>query len=242
VKFSGTNAPILSVSNGQITATVPFGATTGPISVTAPAGMAVSASNFVLDYKSDLAVFLTGLPNPVVVGNSLVYTITVANQGPQDAPNVTLTNTLPASVVLKTATTTQGTLNTNGNPVLGSLGSLANGGTAVIVLTVAPQSSGTISNTAGVGSDYPDPVPTNNTVTAVTTVLPLPVLSIRPVPQNQVRISWPAALSNYFTLEYRNLLVTNNWSSVTNVPVVTGSENVVTQGSSSAMKFYRLRE
>jgi hypothetical protein len=242
VGFNGSNAVIVSVANGQLTATVPFGATTGPISVTAPAGTAISSSNFALDYKSDLMVTLTALPNPIVVSNNLVYTIALANQGPQDAPNVQLTNTLPASVVLKAATTTQGTLTTNSNPILGSLGLLPNGGTAYITLTVAPQTAGLITNTVGAGSDYPDPAPTNNTATAVTTVLPLPILSIRFILPNLVRISWPAALSNYFSLQSRNALLTDSWAGVSNAPVISGNERVVTQTNSGAMKFYRLSE
>jgi|GEM_PF-6630013 len=46
VKFNGVNAIFTVDSPTQITATVPSGATTGPISVTTPGGTAVSATNF----------------------------------------------------------------------------------------------------------------------------------------------------------------------------------------------------
>lgn len=46
VQFNGTNANFRVDSSTQITATVPSGATTGPISVTTPAGTAASSSNF----------------------------------------------------------------------------------------------------------------------------------------------------------------------------------------------------
>lgn len=46
VRFSGRFAPIVSVSSTEIIATVPPGATTGPISVQTPFGTATSASNF----------------------------------------------------------------------------------------------------------------------------------------------------------------------------------------------------
>ena len=46
VWFNGTNAAFTLNSGNQITATVPTGATTGPVSVIAPGGLATSAGNF----------------------------------------------------------------------------------------------------------------------------------------------------------------------------------------------------
>ena len=46
VRFNGTNAAFTLNSSNQITAAVPTGATTGPVSVIAPGGLATSAGNF----------------------------------------------------------------------------------------------------------------------------------------------------------------------------------------------------
>jgi len=46
VWFNGTNVAFTLNSSNQITATVPAGATTGPVSVIAPGGLAVSTGNF----------------------------------------------------------------------------------------------------------------------------------------------------------------------------------------------------
>ena len=46
----------------------------------------------------DLALETTAEPDPVGLGKELDYTITVTNRGPQDAANVTLTDTLPDGV------------------------------------------------------------------------------------------------------------------------------------------------
>ena len=47
--------------------------------------------------QADLAITKTGTPNPVLAGNNITYTITVTNNGPATASNVTLTDTLPAA-------------------------------------------------------------------------------------------------------------------------------------------------
>ena len=121
VKFNGLNASFTSpASNTSIQAIVPTGAQTGPITVIAPAGTNISANSFVLDYSSDTAVSVATSPNLVFIGSNLVYTLTITNSGPFAAPNVVLTNTLPSSVSLKSATTSQGTLATNSNPILGN--------------------------------------------------------------------------------------------------------------------------
>src|SRR5439155_2854910 len=49
VTFNGTAASFTVNGDTQITATVPAGATTGPISITTAAGTATSATNFTLD-------------------------------------------------------------------------------------------------------------------------------------------------------------------------------------------------
>jgi hypothetical protein len=74
VAFNGTNAPTFTLNSAtQITATVPAGATTGPISVTTPVGTGVSATSF------------TVIPAPVITS----FTPTSGNVGTV----VTLTGT-----------------------------------------------------------------------------------------------------------------------------------------------------
>jgi uncharacterized repeat protein (TIGR01451 family) len=243
VKFNGLAAQSFVVSNNTtISAIVPNNATTGPITVIAPAGTNTTAASFVLDYSSDLSLTLTNAPNPVFIGSNLVYTFVIANNGPFAAPNVVLTNTLPASVTFKSATASQGTLNTSGNPITGSLGSIPNGGQVSVTITVVPQATGTITDTATVASDYPDPAPANNTASTTATVLPLPLLSIQLSPPNQIKVSWPVALTN-FGLEFKSSLgAANSWSNDPTTPVISGPDNVVTETNNGATRFYRLKK
>ena len=242
VTFNGTNAAFTNLDNGHIKATVPNGAQTGPITVFAPAGTATSSIPFVLNYTSDLSVNVADAPDPVSIGSNLVYTITIANGGPSDSAGAFLTNTLPGSVVLKAASTSQGTLATNGNPIIADLGPIANGHQAVVTLTVVPQVTGSITNLATVASLTPDPSSGNNAALTSTTVVPLALLSIQFVPPNRIRLAWPVALSN-FTLEYKPLLATTNyWSNVPNPVTVSGNQNVVNDTNTAPQRFYRLRK
>jgi len=242
VRFNGTNASFIPPTNNTtLVATVPNGAQTGPITVGAPGGTNTSAASFVLDFTSDVSVSVVDTPDPVFIGSNLTYTITVANSGPFNAPNVRLTNTLPASVTLMSAATTQGTLSTNSNPITGALGNVTNVTPVIITLTVVPHTLGTITDTVTVGSDNPDPAMANNMFIATTTVLPLPLLTIQRTNNDRLNISWPVALTN-FGLQAKDVLSTNVWTSVATAPVISGNQNVVTETNNGGSRFYRLKE
>lgn len=243
VRFNGTNASFTPPTNNTtLVAVVPNGAQTGPITVGAPAGTNTSAASFVLDYTSDVAVAVVAAPNPVFIGSNLTYTITVANSGPFNAPNVRLTNTLPASVNLKSASMTQGTLFTNSNPITGALGNVTNGTPVIVTLTVVPQSLGAIVDTASVASDNRDPASGNNTFSITNTVLPLPLLTIRRAGSGQLNISWPVALTNYGLQANPLLNATIVWTNVVTTPVISGDQNIVTETNGGSRKFYRLKK
>jgi hypothetical protein len=243
VRFNGTTANSTPPTNNTtLVATVPNGAQTGPITIVAPAGTNTSATNFVVDNTSDLAVGVIGAPNPVFLGSNLTYTIAVTTGGPFVAGNVRLTNTLPSSVALKSAVTTRGTLSTNSNPITGVLGNITNGTGVVITLTVVPNTPGTIVNIAKVMSDNPDPALANNMFSVTNTVSPLPLLTIRRATPGRLNISWPVALTN-FGLQFKTVLSTGtSWSDDTTTPVISGDQRIVTETNAGNAKFYRLKK
>ena len=238
--LAGTTLVVLNNSNATIN--VPLGASTGPVAVTAPAGIATSVTDFVLDYASDLAVTVTNTPNPVTVFNSLSYAVAVKNRGPHPAPAVTLSNTLPAGALLQsTPVVSQGTLTTNGSLVIASFGALASNDTATLSYIVTPQTSGvTLTNLARAFSGYTDPILTNNVVTNYTYVEPQALLSVALDASNAVQLSWSSALSNY-ALQFNPNLATNTWSNVATPPVTGGGSNVVTQTNLAPLMYFRLR-
>lgn len=241
VRFNGASASFVVLNNSQIFVTVPNGALSGPISVVAPGGTNTSTISFVLNYSTDLSVTMSSTPNPVTVGSNLLYTIQVVNKGPLAAPNVRLTNMLPANVTVQSVVLPSSWIGSiNGNPIEVGVNSLAVSAPATLLVTVVPQTAGTLTSTAKLGSDYPDPSSSNNVASTTTTVAPLAVLGIG-ISGNQVQLGWPVALTNA-VLETTSSLSTNSfWSQVGLTPVISGEMRVVTVTNSSSRSFYRLR-
>ncbi|HXX45134.1 MAG TPA: C25 family cysteine peptidase [Candidatus Acidoferrales bacterium] len=126
---------------------------------------------------ADLAVSMTASPTPVFVSSTLTYTIQVQNLGLSAASNVTVVDTLPASLAGASATTTQGSCNPpSGGTITCNLGTVAYPLSPAITITVTgttPGTATTLTNTAKVSTSSTDPVSSNNTVTVLTVVQPL---------------------------------------------------------------------
>ncbi len=110
----------------------------------------------------DLSVDKSG-PTSVDAGDQITWTIVVANDGPSDAQNVDLVDSVPAGVVLVSTSAT------GGGTCAGTTCSwpeiIAGGSqTVTIVATVPPSTADgtTLTNTAVASSDDPDSDPTND--------------------------------------------------------------------------------
>lgn len=127
---------------------------------------------------SDVTVGLLDSPDPVLLGEPLTYTVAVTNKGPSTATGVTVTNTLPVSVLVQSATPSQGSAIISGNIVVMSFGTLTNGGSASGTIAVTPTAEGAILATAVARANQADPQPVNNNATATTVVGPAANLSV----------------------------------------------------------------
>ena len=91
-----------------------------------------------------------------VVGDTLVYTIVVGDQGPADATNVLLTELLSATTPAGSFSTTQGSCKlTAPSAVNCTLGTLAAGSSATVTITAHAIASGIATSTATVVADQP---------------------------------------------------------------------------------------
>ncbi|MDH3434817.1 MAG: DUF11 domain-containing protein, partial [Gammaproteobacteria bacterium] len=125
--------------------------------------------------NADLAVTKSDAPDPVTEGGNVLYTIVVTNNGPGDATNVSLVDTLDELVAFVSATPTQGACGASLGTVSCDLMNLGNGASVTVTISVTtPDVPDTtvITNTVTVSAAETDPVSTNNTATAQTTVVP----------------------------------------------------------------------
>src|SRR5712691_1194840 len=128
---------------------------------------------------ADLAVQASASPEPVSVTQSLSYTVRLQNQGPQDASSVTLTDTLPSSVNLVSATLTQGTCTQSNQVVRCSINKLVSGDSALASIVVTPMTTGTITDSVKASATESDGNPANNSTSHATRVDPMFTLTIK---------------------------------------------------------------
>jgi uncharacterized repeat protein (TIGR01451 family) len=123
---------------------------------------------------SDLAITKADAPDPVAVGGSLTYTLTVTNNGPDPSTDSTVTDTLPPGVTFVSATPSQGACSDAAGTVTCTLGPLAVGASATIQIVVTAEATALspLSDTATVTGVETDPAAANNSATAETMISP----------------------------------------------------------------------
>ena len=117
----------------------------------------------------------TATPNPAILNQTVVFTIGVTNTSFSDFTGMLITNTLPDSTGLQSASTTVGTINTSipGTVIL-NVGALASGNTATLTINFLATGLATLTNvlsitaTASTNLAEIDTLVTTN-LTAVTT-------------------------------------------------------------------------
>jgi uncharacterized repeat protein (TIGR01451 family) len=148
---------------------------------------------------ADLQIQKRASLNLVLAGGQVMYTLAIANNGPSDATDVTVSDPPPPGLTVVSAQPSQGSCDTTIGVVC-SLGSIVNGAGAQVLVTakVTQDAGGALTNVATVAGGQPDPVPGNNSSSAVIHVIPIPIIPL-PVPPNVV--PRPAHLVNQHVLD-----------------------------------------
>jgi uncharacterized repeat protein (TIGR01451 family) len=149
-----------------------------------PSNNSATATTTVQAPSADLALTMTGQPDPAKVARNLTYRIVVTNNGPTNilTSGIAVTDLIPPSL-----TVTNSHFVGSSNPCFHSLssagtlvtcylsnftGSLSAGASVTAEIVVLPTEAGTVSNTATVTVGANDPVPDNNSATVETVILP----------------------------------------------------------------------
>jgi uncharacterized repeat protein (TIGR01451 family) len=101
---------------------------------------------------TDLSMTKTDTADPVTVGDTFAYVLTVKNEGANDAGDVITTDTLPSKISYVSATPSAGTCSKSGSKITCDLGQVNTATQASVTITVKATDDGTISNTASLTS------------------------------------------------------------------------------------------
>lgn len=133
----------------------------------------------VVNGLADLGVGVFGPLQTIITNDLTSYSVGVTNFGPDSAPNVILTNSLPGGVSLKGASRSY---TTSGSNQLFNLGTVASGSNVLVQIFIQPTNVAPLPITAAVGSTgLLDSNLTNNTATTnllVTAYLPGTIIAV----------------------------------------------------------------
>ncbi|HTV63337.1 MAG TPA: DUF11 domain-containing protein [Verrucomicrobiae bacterium] len=119
-------------------------------------------------YAQGFGLLASSSASSILVSNSVTYTINVTNFTGIPLADAMVTNTLPASVEVSSASTTQGSYAINGSVVLFDLGQFSAGGIAQLTVTAEPTAAGFITNAITVISITVTNTASTNVVVQVT--------------------------------------------------------------------------
>ncbi len=193
---SAVDLPVGASVTFSVTTAISAGATgtlSNTASVAVPSGVTDTnaANNSATDVdtltpRADLVVTKTDGVATAIPGQSTIYTVTVANNGPSNAPATVVSDAQPAGATFTSWTCTpsagagcstasgSGSINTTVNLPIGTTA------TFTIVTAINAAATGTLANTATAtpSAGIVDPTPANNTATDTDTLTPTADLAI----------------------------------------------------------------
>jgi LPXTG-site transpeptidase (sortase) family protein len=189
-----------------------------------------SSSDATTIISADLAVTKSVAPTIVTELNPITYTVSVRNNGPSEATNVVLSDTLPSGLTFLGASPSQGTFN-NG---LWSVGNLVNGALATLRISARPN-SGTlgqtiVNTTSGLRSDLFDYQPANDQGSASIRVRSTRLIGlVTAAGSNLPIVSANVVFTDSLSRVYNTTTGTNGWytfTATTTSPIAPGNFSV----------------
>jgi uncharacterized repeat protein (TIGR01451 family) len=118
---------------------------------------------------SDLVLTGTSAPPSLLAGQLIAINLAIKNSGPTTATNLVVTNALPASAAVQSASTSQGSYVIGSSNVVWNIGTLNSNAQAQIALTLMPTNSAdaSLTNLVTTASTWADLNTANNTLALV---------------------------------------------------------------------------
>lgn len=255
VPVQATSGPIsITTTNGTVTTTTNFFLPVSIAGFTPTNGapgttVAIAGLNFTnatdVSFNGTSASFtvLNNISiNAVVPANAMSGPISVTTPGgTTNTPNYfwiqpAVLGFSPARGVAGSSVTITGTSLTNASAVLFNGASTTNftvlNNTQLTAIVPTNATTGLISVVAPGGTG----------VSAENFVIDTLTLSIKPLTNGPVVISWTTNAAGFSLQENTNLNALTNWVAVTNAPVLVGGKNTVTNAPTNSATFYRLKK
>jgi uncharacterized repeat protein (TIGR01451 family) len=160
---AGDGTPSITWTAGASgSATISVVVTSGSCTATGSATVAITDS-------ADVTLTATAAPNPANAGGTVTFTMNVANNGPNTALNLRVTNNL-YGVTAPTATGAGWSCTTSSLTIVCTAASLASGSSAPLTITATATGTSNAGDDAYVLADTTDPNGSNNTASAQTSI------------------------------------------------------------------------
>lgn len=161
-------------ANAGATGTLANSATVTTTTADPAAANNTAVTTTALTTGADLSVTKTA-PPVAAAGTNVTYNVSVANNGPSNAVNVSLVDALPPNSTFVSATQNTGPAFACGHAagtITCTIATLNAGAAATFTFVVAANAdaTGSLANTATVGATTPDDLPANNIATTTTTL------------------------------------------------------------------------
>lgn len=205
---------VFTPTSGQIGTTfnvVLFGAEENGLTNSSPLTIAIT----VVSNDADVSITKTASAGPLIATVPFTYTVVATNHGPAPAPNVVVTDNMPAGVTAQGAVATAGTTVVTPGSVVWNVGTLGSGASATMTITVVAAGGGTISNVAVIQSDRPDPDSSDNSAQVQSTINPAEAdlrvsksVNVNPATINQV-FTYTVSTTNDGPVTAPNVVVTD---------------------------------
>jgi uncharacterized repeat protein (TIGR01451 family) len=189
--------------------------------------------------SADLMVWQSVQPPAGVVGNVVRWSITISNLGPDTARGLQLSAPFPSGATLLSVQSDHGDFAVVRDRLQGSIGSLSNGGSITVQITLVPSSTNAMPFAPTVLSSTSDPILANNLAQQLVAVTP----GVRLVAYHSAAgldLSWPLSAPNV-VVEGAHSLTQAQWTPVNALIETNGASRRIRISDTGTNSFYRLR-